>query len=153
MLHDIQVLLSRLVMKAGQLIRNFTTNLAEGWMQVRCKFDRGKSCESVSKWVMGTLILWCWATAKFRKNLGTTHLGENDHLSTYIVTKFLSTQQNPLPRKLRQHVSERLQKMPRKADEGASTPDLTTQLQLAKLTCIADMTMTLNPTTLLTMFH
>ena len=42
MLHDIQFLLSRLVMKAGQLIRNFTTNLAEGWMQVRCKFDWGR---------------------------------------------------------------------------------------------------------------
>ena len=41
MLHDIQVLHSRLVMKAGQLIKNFTTNLVEGWMQVRCKFDGG----------------------------------------------------------------------------------------------------------------
>ena len=42
MMHDIQVLLGRLVMKARQLIRNFTTNLAEGWMQIRCKFDGGK---------------------------------------------------------------------------------------------------------------
>lgn len=42
MMHDIQVLVSRLVMKSRQLIRNFTTNLVEGWMQVRCKFDGGK---------------------------------------------------------------------------------------------------------------
>ena len=28
--------------KAPQLIGNFTTNLAEGWMNVRCKFDGGK---------------------------------------------------------------------------------------------------------------
>lgn len=54
-MHDIQVLLvSRLVGKAHQLIKNFTTNLAENWMQIRCKFDGGKvinrsqsgSCES-----------------------------------------------------------------------------------------------------------
>ena len=42
MLHDIQVLVSRLVRKAGQLIGNFTTNLAESWMHVRSKFDGGK---------------------------------------------------------------------------------------------------------------
>lgn len=42
MMHDIQILVGRLVMKAKQLIRNFTTNLVEGWMQIRCKFDRGK---------------------------------------------------------------------------------------------------------------
>ena len=28
---------------------------------------------------MGTPLLWCWATAKLRTNLGTTHLGENDY--------------------------------------------------------------------------
>ena len=42
MMHDIQVLVSRLVSKAGQLIHNFTTNLAENWMHIRCKFDGGK---------------------------------------------------------------------------------------------------------------
>ena len=40
--HDIQVILSRLVAKAEQLIDNVTTNLAESWMHVRCKFDGGK---------------------------------------------------------------------------------------------------------------
>lgn len=84
MMHDIQVLFGRLVTKARQLIRNFTTNLVEGWMQIRCKFDGGggEGGESVAKWVVGTSVLWCWATAKLGKNLGTTSLGENDQLST-----------------------------------------------------------------------
>ena len=42
MMHDIQVILSRLVAKASQLIGNFTTNLAEAWMHIRTKFDGGK---------------------------------------------------------------------------------------------------------------
>ena len=42
LLHDIQVCVSSLVAKAPQLIGNFTTNLAEGWMNIRCKFDGGK---------------------------------------------------------------------------------------------------------------
>jgi hypothetical protein len=42
MMHEIQVLVSRLVAKAPQLIGNFTTNLAEAWMHVRSKFDGGK---------------------------------------------------------------------------------------------------------------
>ena len=40
--HDIQVLLSRLVGKAKQLVSNETTNLAESWMNIRAKFDGGK---------------------------------------------------------------------------------------------------------------
>ena len=39
---DVQVLVSRLVSKADRLIKNFTTNIAENWMQIRCKFDGGK---------------------------------------------------------------------------------------------------------------
>ena len=38
----IQSLVSRLVSKAGRLIHNTTTNLAENWIQIRCKFDGGK---------------------------------------------------------------------------------------------------------------
>ena len=40
--HDIQTALSRLVSKAGQLIDNATTNVAESWMHVRSKYDGGK---------------------------------------------------------------------------------------------------------------
>ena len=39
---DIQVLVSRLVAKASQLLGNETTNLAECWMHIRSKFDGGK---------------------------------------------------------------------------------------------------------------
>ncbi len=49
--HDIQVILSRLVAKGNQLIDNVTTNLAESWMHIRAKFDRGKvinRCQSGS---------------------------------------------------------------------------------------------------------
>ncbi len=42
LLHDVQVLLSRLVGKAEQLLGNATTNLAESWMNIRAKFDSGK---------------------------------------------------------------------------------------------------------------
>ena len=40
--HDIQVILSRLVAKASQLVDNVTTNLAESWMHIRAKYDGGK---------------------------------------------------------------------------------------------------------------
>ena len=42
LLLDIEVLVSRLVAKASQLIGNFTTNLAENWMSIRCKLEGGK---------------------------------------------------------------------------------------------------------------
>ena len=42
MMIDIQTQVSRLVAKAGQLIGNFTTNIAECWMHMRTKFDGGK---------------------------------------------------------------------------------------------------------------
>ena len=40
--HDLQVILSRLVAKASQLIDNVKTNLAESWMHMRSKYDGGK---------------------------------------------------------------------------------------------------------------
>lgn len=51
---DIQKQVSRLVAKAGQLIGNFTTNLAESWMHMRTKFDGGKviNHKSVPEWVI-----------------------------------------------------------------------------------------------------
>ena len=42
LLHNVQVLVSRLAAKSKQLIGNDTTNLAEAWMHIRCKFDGGK---------------------------------------------------------------------------------------------------------------
>ena len=42
MMSEIQKLVSRLACKASQLITNETTNMAESWMHVRCKYDGGK---------------------------------------------------------------------------------------------------------------
>ena len=42
LLYDIQAIVSRLVGKASQLFGNYTTNLAESWMNIRSKFDGGK---------------------------------------------------------------------------------------------------------------
>ena len=42
LLHYLQVLVSRFAAKSWQLIGNHTTNLAEAWMHIRCKFDGRK---------------------------------------------------------------------------------------------------------------
>ena len=42
LLHDVQILISRLVAKSRQLIGNHTTNPAVTWMHIRCKFDGRK---------------------------------------------------------------------------------------------------------------
>ena len=42
MLKDIFFYLNRLAEKSERLIGNFTSNLAESWMHIRCKFDGGK---------------------------------------------------------------------------------------------------------------
>ena len=47
MLCDIQRLVGRLVAKADLLLGNFTTNLCEGWMHIRTKFDGGKQINRV----------------------------------------------------------------------------------------------------------
>ena len=66
MMHDIQVLVSRLVAKASQLVNNLTTNLAENWMQIRCKFDGGKV---VNRSQSGSWEHRC-SGAGLQKNLG-----------------------------------------------------------------------------------
>ena len=42
LLLEISVIVSRIVAKAAQPIDKFTTNLAENWMSIRCKFEGGK---------------------------------------------------------------------------------------------------------------
>ena len=66
MMHDIQAIVGRLVTKAGQLIGNFTTNLAEGWMQVRSKFDGGKV---INRSQSGSWEHRCYGAA-LQQNLG-----------------------------------------------------------------------------------
>ena len=40
---DVLAILERMAKKANRLLGNFTTNLAECWLSVRCKFDGGKN--------------------------------------------------------------------------------------------------------------
>ena len=80
MVYDIQRAVSRLVGKAPQLIGrlktlnnsvcitlcNFTTNLAESWMHIRCKFDGGKQINRIQS---GSWQARC-AGAGLRCNMG-----------------------------------------------------------------------------------
>lgn len=97
MMHDIQVLVDRLVMKAQQLIRNFTTNLVEGWMKIRCKFDGGKV---VNRSQSGSWEHRC-SGAGLQQNLGRAWGPPTWEkiTSSPPSTRYSSTQQNLLPRK------------------------------------------------------
>ena len=68
LLLDVEILVSRLVAKASQLIGNFTTNLAENWMSIRCKFDGGKV---INRSQSGSWEHRCMG-AGLRLNLGPT---------------------------------------------------------------------------------
>jgi len=68
MMADIQITVGRLIAKAGQLLGNFTTNLAESWMHMRCKFDGGKV---VNRSQSGSFQHRCMG-AGLRQNLGPT---------------------------------------------------------------------------------
>lgn len=66
LLRDLQVLVDRLASKASRLIKNFTTNIAENWMNVRCKFDGGKY---VNRSQSGSFQFRCYG-AGLQQNLG-----------------------------------------------------------------------------------
>jgi hypothetical protein len=68
MLRDVSFLLQRLAAKAERLIGNFTTNLAECWMQIRSKFDGGKLFNRTNR---GSWHARCYGGA-LRLNLGPT---------------------------------------------------------------------------------
>ena len=68
LMHDIQLLVDRLVAKADRLVGNFTTNMAENWMLIRCKFDGGKF---VNRSQSGSFEQRCYGVA-LQKNLGKT---------------------------------------------------------------------------------
>lgn len=74
--HDIQVILSRLVAKASQLIDNVTTNLAESWMHIRSKFDGGKV---INRSQSGSWEHHCMG-AGLQQNMGTWTLEGTDAL-------------------------------------------------------------------------
>jgi len=68
MMADIPITVGRLIAKAGQLLGDFTTNLAESWMHMRCKFDGGKV---VNRTQSGSFQHRCMG-AGLRQNLGPT---------------------------------------------------------------------------------
>ncbi len=67
MLYDISKLLQRLADKASRLMGNNTSNLAENWMSIRCKFDGGKK---INRCQRGSWHSRCTG-AGLRRNLGT----------------------------------------------------------------------------------
>ena len=60
LLKDIFFLLNRLSEKSHRLLGNFTSNLAESWMNVRCKFDGGKMFNKCFK---GSFYARCYGGA------------------------------------------------------------------------------------------
>ncbi|KAK3104196.1 hypothetical protein FSP39_025198 [Pinctada imbricata] len=65
-LKDVRFLLNRVALKSGSLIGNFTTNLAESWMSIRCKFDGGKTKNRCQR---GSWHARCYGGG-LRKNFG-----------------------------------------------------------------------------------
>ena len=136
MMHDIQAIVGRLVAKAGQLIGNFTTNLAEGWMQVRSKFDGGKV---INRSPSGSWEHRCHGAA-LQQNLGRSWGPPTwAKMTSSPATRFLLTRQTLLQSRLKIHENEKLQKQLKTDDDRVSTQKQMTQLQLAKH--IVDMTM------------
>ena len=66
MLADINILLQRVASKADRLIDNFTSNLAEAWMNIRTKFDGGKQYNRCNR---GSWHARCYGGA-LRMNIG-----------------------------------------------------------------------------------
>ena len=73
MMHDIQMLVARLVEKASQLLGNFTTNLAESWMHIRSKFDGGKVINR-SEWFVAVSLHGRRPTTKSRQDMGAQNM-------------------------------------------------------------------------------
>ena len=66
LLKDVSFLLQRMSSKCDRLLGNFTTNLAESWMFIRCKFDGGKVFNRCNR---GSWHSRCYGGA-LRKNFG-----------------------------------------------------------------------------------
>ncbi len=141
-MHDVQELVSRLVSKARRLIKNTTTNLAENWMQIRCKFDGGKVVNRIQS---GSFQFRC-SGAGLQKNLGKTW-GVSMWEKMTGNSAFIDAANSSAKRaKLRKSTEN-----PKNADEGISIPKKTTQLQLAKL--IPDTMVLLNLMIMWTIFR
>ena len=115
MLHDISVVLSRLVARSKQLIGNHTTNLAKCWMHIRAKFDGGKV---INRSQSGSWEHRCMG-AGLRHNMalsGDHRHGKQLHLPLLI--RYFLQQQTNLLKKLRLTGRRRHQKRQKR---GANT--------------------------------
>ena len=60
LLKDLFLYLNRIAERSNRLIGNFTSNLAESWMNIRCKFDGGKMYNKCFK---GSFCARCYGGA------------------------------------------------------------------------------------------
>lgn len=95
LIKDVQVILNRVADKSEGLIGNFTTNLAESWMAVRCKFDGGKVINRCGK---GSWNTRCYGGA-LRKTLELP--GLHLHFKQQIRPRLVSFSIKPPKDKLR----------------------------------------------------
>ena len=77
-MHDIQVLVSRLVSKAGQLIHNLTINLAENWMHIWCKFDGGTVVNRIQSGSWESRCYRAGLEKNLPKKLGPSDVGKSN---------------------------------------------------------------------------
>ena len=131
LLHDLQVLVDQLASKSSRLIKNFTTNIAENWMHVRCKFDGGKY---VNRSQSGSFQHRCYG-AGLQQNLGKSwsptiweQMAGSTPNQVFVDSAETSAKQAEDTRK-RMATQRR-----RRAGKYSSTPSVTAVLLLAKLT-------------------
>lgn len=125
LLHDIQVLVSRLTGKASQLLGNQTTNLAECWMHMRTKFDGGKV---INRSQSGSWEHRCMG-AGLRQNLGRTWGPQAWEKMT-----------TSSPNKVYTDAAERSAKKLRKDNERKATEDVKSKRRKSKYSQLRDTT-------------
>ena len=140
-------MLSRLVAKASQLLGSNTTNLAECWMHVRTKFDRGKDINRSQSGSFGYRSMG----VGLRRNLGANwgpQVWKN--VTTTSPNKvFSDTAENSAKRAKKDR--ERKLRQPKKVDAGVNMLQQRAQLQLRVLTADTMMALRLRNLTMMSL--
>ncbi len=105
MYHDIQVILSRLIAKAEQLIDNVTTNLAESWIHVHTS-----TMEEVNNRLQYGSWEHCCMGAGLQHNMGKEwDLWNGSRLHTYLQQRFSndSSQQSAIRQAVKRKEKEK----------------------------------------------
>ena len=114
MLHDISVVLSRLVAESKQLIGNHTTNLAD----IRAKFDGGK----VINWSQsGSWEHRCMGAGLHHNMALSGNHRHGKQLHPPLLIRYFLLQQTNLLKKVRLTGRRRHQKRQKRVNEGANT--------------------------------